>query len=58
MRQRGLDRPRAYGAAYNGQGPWRNAGASHMNHAFRKSFFDNCGLLSILELHRRLNYAA
>src|SRR4029079_19822507 len=24
----------------NGRGPWWNAGASHMNDAFRKTFFD------------------
>jgi RNA-directed DNA polymerase len=55
---RGLDEARAWQSANNGRGPWWNAGASHMNDAFRKAFFDRCGLLSLLELHRRLNHAA
>jgi hypothetical protein len=29
-----------------------------MNDAFRKNFFDQLGLLSLLEQHRRINYAA
>jgi RNA-directed DNA polymerase len=41
----------------NGRGPWWNAGASHMNDAFRQTFFDQLGLLSLLEQHRRLHYA-
>lgn len=55
---RGLDEQRAWRSAYNGRGPWWNAGASHMNDAYRKSFFDNLGLLSLLGQHRRLNHAA
>ncbi|WP_145752397.1 hypothetical protein, partial [Nitrospirillum amazonense] len=31
----------------NGRGPWWNAGASHMNDAYRKSFFDTLGLPSL-----------
>jgi RNA-directed DNA polymerase len=58
LMQRGLDEARAWQSANNGHGPWWNAGASHMNNAFRTSFFDQCGLLSFMELHRRLNYAA
>jgi RNA-directed DNA polymerase len=58
LMQRGLDEARAWRSANNGRGPWWNAGASHMNDAFRKTFFDLSGLLSLLELHRRLNYAA
>jgi hypothetical protein len=37
---------------------WWNAGASHMNDAFRKTFFDRLGLISLPEQHRRLTYAA
>jgi RNA-directed DNA polymerase len=58
LMQRGLDEARAWQSANNGRGPWWNAGASHMNDAFRKAFFEHLGLLSLPELHRRLNYAA
>src|SRR5581483_9568135 len=58
LMQRGLDEARAWASANNGRGPWWNAGASHMNDAFRKTFFDRLGLISLLEQHRRLNYAA
>ncbi|HKT53145.1 MAG TPA: group II intron reverse transcriptase/maturase [Caulobacteraceae bacterium] len=58
LMQRGLDETRAWQSANNGRGPWWNAGANHMNDAFRKTFFDQCGLLSLSELHRRLNRAA
>jgi len=58
LMQRGLDAARAAASAYNGRGPWWNAGASHMNDAFRKTFFEQLGLISLLQQHRRLNYAA
>jgi RNA-directed DNA polymerase len=58
LMQRGLDEARALASAYNGHGPWWNAGASHMNDAFRKTFFDRLGLISLLEQHRRLRYAS
>jgi hypothetical protein len=54
---RGLDELRAWHSAYNGRGPWWNAGASHMNEAYRKSDFVTLGLLSFQELHSRLNHA-
>jgi RNA-directed DNA polymerase len=57
LMNRGLAEARALASAYNGHGPWWNAGASHMNDAFRKTFFDHLGLLSLLEQHRRLHYA-
>lgn len=57
LRERGLDETRAWHSANNGRGPWWNAGASHMNHAYRKSFFDALGLISLLDQHRRLNHA-
>jgi len=34
----------------SGRGAWWNAGASHMNQAFKKSYFDRCGLVSLLDL--------
>jgi RNA-directed DNA polymerase len=58
LMQRGLAEARAWQSAVNGHGPWWNAGASHMNDAFRKSFFDQLGLLSFLDQHRRLNRAS
>ena len=53
--QRGLDEERAWASATNGRGPWWNAGASHMNDAFRAAFFTNLGLPSLLREHHRLN---
>ena len=50
----GLDRHRASTSAYDGHGPWWNAGASHMNHAVPTRHLRQLGLLSLLEEHRRL----
>jgi RNA-directed DNA polymerase len=49
----GIDRVRAWTSATNGRGPWWNGGASHMNHAFPKTWFDRMGLVSLLDTHRR-----
>jgi len=57
LMQRGLKEDRAWVSAYNGRGPWWNAGASHMNDAFRKAYFDKLGLISLLDQHRRLQHA-
>jgi RNA-directed DNA polymerase len=54
LRQRGLTEPRSWLSGHNGQGPWWNAGASHMNAAFPRSFFDGVGLVSLISTHRRL----
>ena len=45
----GLDRGRARESAFNGHGPWWNAGASHMNAALPTAYFRRLGLLSLLE---------
>jgi RNA-directed DNA polymerase len=58
LRQRGLEEARARQSASNGRGPWWNAGASHMNDAYRKVYFDKLGLISLLDQHRRLQHAA
>jgi len=58
LMQRGLDEERAWMSATNGHGPWWNAGASHMHDAFRASSFQALGLVSLLDRHRRLNYAS
>ena len=50
----GLTEERAFRSAFNQRGPWWNSGASHMNHAFPKSFFDRLGLVSLLDTMRRL----
>jgi RNA-directed DNA polymerase len=50
----GLTEERSWRSACNQRGPWWNAGASHMNAAFKKSFFDRWGLVSLLDTTRRL----
>ena len=50
----GLTEERAWRSACNQRGPWWNSGASHMNQAFPKSFFDRLGLVSLLDTMRRL----
>lgn len=50
----GLTEERAWRSASNGRGPWWNSGASHMNAAFPKSYFDRLGLVSLLDTVRRL----
>jgi len=50
----GLREERAFRSAFNQRGPWWNSGASHMNRAFPKSFFDRFGLVSLLDTTRRL----
>jgi RNA-directed DNA polymerase len=58
LMQRGLPRERAWRSATNGRGPWWNAGASHMNAAFPKSWFDAHGLVSLLDTVQRLQRAS
>ncbi len=50
----GLRRECAWRSAYNGHGPWWNSGASHMNAACRKAYFDRLGLVSLLATVQRL----
>lgn len=57
LRQLGLDPDRAAASAYNGYGPWRNAGASHMNVALPIAALARYGLLSFLGEHRRLAHS-
>ena len=54
LRRRGLDASRAAASAYNGRGPWWNAGASHMNAAVPTRVLQAMGLVSLLTEHRRL----
>ncbi len=57
MQQRGLGAHRAWKSASNGRGPWWNAGASHMNDAFPKRFFDTLGLVSLPDTRQRFQFA-
>ena len=54
LMQRGLPKARARLSAYNGWGPWRNAGAAHMNDAFRNGFFAQLGLPELQKERLRL----
>ena len=54
LMRHGLDEVRAWKSARNGRGPWWNSGASHMNHALPRCFFDRCGLVNLLDELRRL----
>jgi len=56
--KRALGEERAWKSATNGRGPWWNAGASHMNEAFPKRFFDNVGLVSLLDYLRLIHGAS
>ncbi len=51
----GLSEARAWQSATNGHGPWWNGGASHMNAAYPKSWFDRMGLVSLLDTQRRFS---
>ncbi len=52
LQARGIDQTRAWKSASNGRGPWWNAGASHMNGAYPKRYFDVLGLVSLLDTQR------
>jgi RNA-directed DNA polymerase len=54
----GLSEARAWQSATNGRGPWWNGGASHMNAACPKSWFDHRGLVSLLEMQQRFSSAS
>jgi RNA-directed DNA polymerase len=54
LMQARLTEERSWRSATNQRGPWWNAGASHMNAGFPKSFFDRLGLVSLLDTTRRL----
>jgi RNA-directed DNA polymerase len=58
LMRRGLAKAQALKSAMNGRGPWWNAGASHMHAAFPKSYFDRCGLSSLLEQRLRFQLAS
>lgn len=53
----GLDEARAAASAFNGFGPWWNAGASHMNAAIPTAMLRRMGLVSFVELHHRFHHS-
>lgn len=53
LMKRGLEKDRAAKSSTNGRGSWWNSGASHMNEAYPKSYFDQIGLISLLDMMRR-----
>jgi len=57
LMKRGLEKLRAWRSATNGHGAWWNAGASHLNEAFPKSYFDRLGLISLLDQLRKLQFS-
>jgi RNA-directed DNA polymerase len=58
LRRRGLDETRARTSAYNGRGPWWNAGASHMHAAVPTAVLRQLGLLSLLGEYQRRQRAS
>ncbi len=54
LMKQGISEVRAWKSATNGRGPWWNAGASHMNEAFPKKYFDTLGLVSLLDQVKRI----
>jgi RNA-directed DNA polymerase len=54
LMKQGLKEERAWQSATNGRGPWWNSGASHMNAALPKRYFDALGLMSLLGQLRTL----
>lgn len=55
LKQLGLTEERACKSAWNGRGPWWNAGASHMNQALPKKLWAKAGLISVAETIQKLN---
>ena len=58
LMKRGLGEVRSWQSATNGRGPWWNSGASHMNEAYPKRYFDECGLVSLLNRLQGLKCAS
>jgi RNA-directed DNA polymerase len=54
----GLSEVRSCTSASNGRGPWWNSGASHLNQALPKKFFDRLELVSLMDHYHRLKCAA
>lgn len=57
LMKRGISKERAHKSSGNGRKSWWNSGASHMNEAYPKRYFDQVGLVSLLDLVRRAQRA-
>jgi RNA-directed DNA polymerase len=55
LMRRGLKEEHAARSTFNQRGPWWNAGASHMNLAYPKSYFDTIGLVNLEQQLNRKN---
>ena len=55
LQRRGVDRVSARRSAYNGRGPWFNAGAPHMHLALPTAVLTGWGLPSLVQLHQRFS---
>lgn len=53
MMRNGLNEKRAAASASNGRGPWWNSGKTHMSEIFPKRYFDDLGLVSMLDILAR-----
>ena len=58
LRKLGFTAERARLSAWNGRGPWWNAGASHMNAAFPAGYYQRLGLISLLTEVQRFSKPA
>jgi len=54
--KRGLTPDHAAKSAYNGRGPWWNAGAAHMNRAFPASYFERLNMVSLARTVRQTDW--
>lgn len=54
LRRLGIAEVRSQLSSTNGQGPWWNSGASHMNQALPKKLFDRLGLVSLMDSYHQL----
>jgi len=54
----GIAKLRAWRSVSNHHGAWWNAGASHLNEAFPKRYFDNLGLVSLLDRMHRFQHVS
>jgi RNA-directed DNA polymerase len=54
LMRRGLSEANAWKSVTNGRGPWWNAGAVHMRRAIPNSYFNNLGLISLMDQYHRL----
>lgn len=54
---RGISKERALKSAQNGRGAWWNSGASYMNEAYPKRYFESIGLVALLDRQRQSQLA-